>query len=132
VSAVLDSVDPTTPVGLRDRAVLLLMARRPCAPARWPDWSLTMSTGATARSSSVARAVVGTGFSSRSMSAKRSWRMYTTAVPGGIPVGVLEGARASTKFLATTKTTGLSRERWKASDYLYRAADSVPSKVFLQ
>ena len=29
---------------------------------------------------------------------------------------------------ATTKTMGLSRERWKASDHLYRPARSVPSK----
>ena len=34
----------------------------------------------------------------------------------------------ATEFVAITKTMGLSRERWKASDHLGRLALSVPSK----
>ena len=81
VAAVLDSVDPTTAVGLRDRAVLVLLARLALRAGEVAGLVLDDVDWVRARSSSGARGAGGTGSPFPSMSVGRSRRMCAAVVP---------------------------------------------------
>ena len=73
--------DRRTPTGRRDYAIMLLLARWGCAPARSPASAWTTSTGAAARSRCWARVTAPSGCRCRPRWARRSPGICAVAAP---------------------------------------------------
>jgi integrase/recombinase XerD len=71
VEALLGSCDRSTASGLRDYAMLMLLARLGCVRSRYRGWSSATSTGAAVRSGSAARPVAPSGCRCRPRSVQR-------------------------------------------------------------